>query len=404
MTPDPGLGRPMRVLYVNHTSVVSGAELALLDLLAGFDAKLEPGVACPEGELAERVKALGIPVHPITGTSTSLKLSAKSLLRAVADLSGSARGISRAARSHRAEAVHANSIRAGLMAALLRRGRRPLIVHVHDVLPESTISRIVRRVLLRRATALVAISEYVKERFEDGHARGEKPFPVMFNPIDVSRFCPRDAAASRAALGLSDGVPIMSVIGQITPWKGQDFAVRVLGELHRSHPRARLLIAGEPRFVHAATRFDNRAFDSSLRSLISELRLDGFVDFLGHRDDTELIVSASNVVLVPSWEEPLGRTVLEGMAAAVPVMATCVGGPAETIVDGVTGYVLETREPEAWADVLRKIIDDEALAGRLGREGRARATHLYDRDGYARRMAELYASLVRRAGPGHLHQ
>ena len=87
---------------------------------------------------------------------------------------------------------------------------------------------------------------------------------VIDNPIDLARFDPSrlDRLSAREQLGVGDG-PLLGVVGQITPWKGQEDAIRALPLIRRVHPDAQLLVVGEAKFVAAATRFDNRAYEAA---------------------------------------------------------------------------------------------------------------------------------------------
>src|SRR5207302_5178465 len=114
-----------------------------------------------------------------------------------------------------------------------------------------------------------------------------------------------------------------------------DLAIRVAGELSGTGQPVRLLVVGSPKFTSGATRLDNRAYLDELHRLVAELGLDDTVLFLGEREDVPEILAATDLVLVPSWEEPFGRAIVETMAMGVPVIATSIGGPAEIISDGV---------------------------------------------------------------------
>lgn len=146
------------------------------------------------------------------------------------------------------------------------------------------------------------------------------------------------------------GSPILGLIAQITPWKGQLRAVRVLAQLRRLHPGAELVIIGEAKFITESTSFDNRAYERELRRTVTELGLDDAVHFLGERDDIFRVLAGVDILLVPSTEEPFGRTVIEAMAMGVPVIATDAGGPAEIIRDGVDGLVLPPDATDRWVE------------------------------------------------------
>jgi glycosyltransferase involved in cell wall biosynthesis len=199
---------------------------------------------------------------------------------------------------------------------------------------------------------------------------------VVHNGVDLERFDPEsiDRLAARERLGLGGSPdPVLSIIAQITPWKGQEEAIRATAELAQQGRPTTLLIAGAPKFTSAATRYDNIAYLSRLEGLVEELRLGDRVKFLGEIQDTPLVLSASDVVLVPSWAEPFGRTVIEAMAMATPVVATGVGGPNEIITHGHDGLLVPVRNPGALADAVAHLLSDGKLAAAIGDAARARA-------------------------------
>ena len=117
------------------------------------------------------------------------------------------------------------------------------------------------------------------------------------------------------------------MIGQITPWKGQDDAIRVLALLRPRFPLLRLRIVGSVVFAGPGVTFDNEGFRQQLLGLTDETGVSDAVEFTGATDDLEAVFASLDVVLVPSWEEPFGRVVVEAMAAGAAVVATNRGGP-----------------------------------------------------------------------------
>src|SRR5207248_3224481 len=109
-----------------------------------------------------------------------------------------------------------------------------------------------------------------------------------------------------------------------------------------------LLLIGEARFTSGATRYDNTAYVQNLHELTDALDLGQAVRFVGHRNDVPEVLAALDIALLPSWEEPFGRVVVEAMAAGTPVVATAVGGPTEIIEEGINGLLVPPREPELW--------------------------------------------------------
>lgn len=191
----------MRVLYVNHTAEVSGAEHSLLTLLGALPNTVQPHVATPPGRLAAAVEDLGIPTTAITGTAGSLRLHPLHTPRALAEMGAAALQVHGAARRHGAELVHANSIRAGIVLGLARPPRAATVVHVRDCLPPGPLSTATMRLISATATTVVANSRYTA-RSVLAAAPGAR-VEVVYNPVDLERWNPAriDRIAARARLG-----------------------------------------------------------------------------------------------------------------------------------------------------------------------------------------------------------
>jgi glycosyltransferase involved in cell wall biosynthesis len=381
----------MRVLILNHTAHVSGGERSLLDLLRGLPKTVEPVLGAPDGTLAELARASGVRVTPITGTDASLKLSPRTTLVGSLQLGRAAIEAAALARRSSADILHANSIRAGLSAvAAGALSRRPVVAHLRDTLPPGRVSNLTLAAIARGARVVVANSAHTAAAFTA--ITGRADVEVAYNAIDLDRFDPAryDRAAERARLGLPADALVLIVVAQITPWKGQDEAVRIVHALQEAHPELRLLIVGEAKFVSKSTRYDNLAYLDGIQRRIREAGLEGRVAFLGEREDVPQLLAASDVLLVPSWEEPFGRVVIEGMAMRLPVVATSVGGPAELIADWENGVLAPPRDIEAWARALRALAEDAGLRERLGAAAAERA-RAFGVHAHGARMAEIYA-------------
>jgi glycosyltransferase involved in cell wall biosynthesis len=239
---------------------------------------------------------------------------------------------------------------------------------------------------------VVANSHYAASSWRGAHAGGLVP-RVAHPPVDLDRHRGRDRTAARARLGISDDDPVLGVVAQITPWKGQETAIRALAAIRRFHPRARLLLVGQTLFVDRATRYDNRAYLESLKRTIGDLGLDRCVRFLGQRDDVPDLLSALDVLLVPSSEEPFGLVILEAMAAGTPVVATNRGGPGEIIRDGVSGRLVTPDRTEPWARAVAELLSSAQLREQIVREGLLTA-HRFSIPHYVESFEAVYREAV----------
>ena len=390
----------MRVLYVNHTAEVSGGERSLLTLLGALPDEIEPLLATPRGDLLEAARAVGVPTTEIRGTAGSLRLHPLHTPQALAEMALAGRQVRRAARSHGARVLHANSIRSGLLLAAARpglpgRALPPGVVQVRDVLPPGAVTTATLRAVSRAAAVVVANSRYTAEAVRAA-APGAR-LEVIHNPVDLDRFDPAriDRGAARDALGLPGTRSVLlGLVAQLTPWKGQDTAVRALEIVRRGGLDAHLVLVGSAKFVARSTRFDNEAYVAGLRAAIARAGLEDRVSFLGERDDVPEIVRALDILLLPSVEEPFGRALIEAMALGVPVLATNVGGPPEIVSDGVEGRLLPPGDAEAWAAAISEIAGDPARAAAMGAAGRRRALAEFGADRHAAALLGLYRRLA----------
>src|ERR1700760_2450680 len=375
----------------NHTDAGRGRGPSLRALLAALPPSVEPLVASPRGRLSEAVERLGTATTSIADTAGSLRLHPLHTPRALAEMSVAATQASRAARGHRADVVHANSIRAGLELALARVAPAASIVHVRDCLPPGLLTTATMRTIAAGERTIVANSYYTAETGKRAApaARGEVVDPAS----DLAEFAPARIAraAVRAALGVAGASRVLlGVVAQLSPWKGQDTAIEALRLLREQDVDAHLLLIGEAKFVARATRFDNEAYVSGLHRLVAEAGLDDRVSWLGQREDVAQLIRALDVLLLPSHEEPFGRALLEAMALEVPVLATSVGGPPELVREGVEGYLVPPREPAAWAERVRRVIDGPAQGRALGQAGRVRVAEAFDAKDHAAAMLAVY--------------
>jgi glycosyltransferase involved in cell wall biosynthesis len=401
----------MKVLYVSHTSLMSGAEGALLDLLDALPDNISPVVACPPGPLSDALDSRDVEVMHLPEISGSFRLDLIQTPRTVLQLLTAGLALHRIVRAVAPDVVHANSLRSGLVAGAAFASRSaPVIVHAHDALPNTRSAAIVRAALRPTASTLIAISEYTAKNLVD--LGFTQPIRILFNPLDTQRFDPglRSKADARAELGLAPDQLLLGIVAQITPWKGQEIAIRTTGILRETFPSIKLLIVGEAKFTSSAARYDNAEYKRSLHRLITELGLQRNVEFLGERQDVETIIRSLDVVLAPSWEEPFGRTVIEAMSLETPVVSTNVGGPPEYIRDGVEGFLLSPTDAHAWSDTVANLLAHPELRADVGRSASSKVRSLFDRRDYAHKVAAAYQDVLdssprsrtrgSRAGPG----
>jgi L-malate glycosyltransferase len=387
----------MRILFANHTGAWSGGEVSLMRVAVTLRGDHEVAVACPTaGPLADAVDRAGIARMPLVPVDASLRLHPVQTALGVGQLGAGGLTLARAARRFRADVVHANSPRAGIMAAIAHRlGGPPFVVRAHEHLPLTSIGRGVRSLIVRTAGAVAAVSDFTAGKFNEGLPQSVAT--RVYNSIDHHRFDPDRVrpAALREQLGLASGSALLGQVAQITPWKGQDTAIRAVARLREAGWDAHLVLVGQIAFAGKGVRYDNHAFLQELRRLVGQLGLGAAVHFLGQREDVPEILAALDLSLLPSWEEPFGLVTVESMALGTPPLVSAVGAGPELVEEGVSGRVVPPRQPELWATAAQELLADRQALSRMGERGQAAAADFRDEV----HAAEMLAVYERAAAP-----
>jgi glycosyltransferase involved in cell wall biosynthesis len=175
---------------------------------------------------------------------------------------------------------------------------------------------------------------------------------------------------------------VLGFSGQLIESKGLDLVIEAMGKVPASK-RPRLLVAGQDTQTRGA-------YKATLKALAERVGVAGRVEWLGFLDDVTTLHRRVHAMVCPSREEPLGLVPLEAARFDVPTVANRVGGLAETILDGQTGYLVEPTA-DAWADALARLAGagPDTLA-RLGHGAHERTRTLYSPMAYQERLMAVY--------------
>ncbi len=365
----------MRVLFVNHTCTVSGAERALLQLLDGLRREHQIIAACPKtGALAGEIDRRSVRRRAIPSFEASFRPDLLQTPAGLIRLGAASVAVAGMVRRYRPDVVYANTTRAALTAILSRRLEPvPLVLRLHDHLPQTSAGSAVRGLIAAHADAVLAVSQYTATRFNAGLAR---PLATcVYNGIDHARFDPHrvTAAPLRREFRLEANVLLLGHVAQITPWKGQAESIRVCSELRRRGVDAHLFLVGGVAFTGRQVRFGNPAYLAQLHALVDSLGLEDCVHFLGVRDDVPSLLRSFDLVLLPSQEEPGALVVAESLAMGTPAFVSDEGGTAEFLEDGVSGRALPVGRPELWAQAIVETVSEGDALERMSRKAVAAA-------------------------------
>lgn len=211
----------------------------------------------------------------------------------------------------------------------------------------------------RLPTHIVAVSRAVKrDCVERLHIEPDR-ITVIRTGVDSPGLVDQArVSAQRAQWSVAQDAPLVVTVARLSYEKGVDALIDAAAVLHRSHPRARVVVLGE-----GPDRRD-------LEARIQDRGLDGTVLLAGFQDDIWPALAAADVVCLPSKSEGLPNALLEAMASGRPVVATAVGGVPEVVDSGQDGVLVEPGDAGRLAEEIARILDDAELARRLGEAAR----------------------------------
>jgi glycosyltransferase involved in cell wall biosynthesis len=361
--------KKMRIVYVNHTGHVSGAEQVLLDILRGLDRSLyEPHVLCPaEGRLAEEIKAANVPCRPLPPVNSRFALRPDRILRSVRHFWKAIVATRRHVKELKPDLVHANTIRSGIAASIATVGTGiPVLWHVHDILPKHMLSTVIRVfALASRRTQVIAVSHASAREF-----CGALPFNgrvrTIHNGVDLDRFPAKSGAPSafRNELSIPDDAFLVCAVGQVCARKGLSELLNAVASIQERAPQMHLAIVGRAVFKH------EEGYLNSLLNAAAASRCADRVHFTGELRDVSSVLQGADLLVLNSRQEPFGLVLVEAMASGTPVVATRVGGIPEIVRDSENGWLIEKGDTYGLASKLLELSHNPNLLRQAAENGR----------------------------------
>ncbi|MFI5088929.1 MAG: glycosyltransferase [Terriglobales bacterium] len=209
---------------------------------------------------------------------------------------------------------------------------------------------------------------------------------TLYNGIELDQIASRDSTAvSRASLGCAEASHLIITAANIRRVKGLDVLVRAAAIVQREFPRASFLIVGgilEPEYGR------------ELEELARSLALSDSVKFLGARKDVMPLLAISDVFCLPSRSEGFSNALVEAMASGLPCVATRVGGNAEALADGQSGYIVDSDDPQAMAERILILLRDPELRRRMGQRGKETVESRFSAHSMITQLVGVYDELL----------
>jgi glycosyltransferase involved in cell wall biosynthesis len=376
---------PLRVMFVLTSMPVGGAETLLVNLVRRLDRnQFLPELCCtkelgPLGEeLAEEIPAFS---HMLTH-KTDLRVFPR---------------LTRLLRWRRTDALitvgAGDKMFWGRLAAW-RAGVPVIASALHSTGWPDGVGRM-NRLLTPITDAFIAVAEPHGEYLVEREGFPRRKVCVIPNGVDVERFrTAGDRLAVRSELGLTPTTPVAGIVAALRPEKNHELFLRAAEIVRRRIPEATFLIVGD-----GPER-------PKLEATAAELGITSAVRFLGTRSDIPRLLAAMDVFALTSRMEANPVSILEAMATGRPVVAPNVGSIAESVADGVTGYLTEQGNGGQTAQRICDLLENVELARSMGRVGQQVVVDRWSLDvmvrGYEQLINRIYSAKCAKSRPGML--
>lgn len=363
-----------RVLFLIETKGPGGAETVVVHLARHMDPSRYQTrvVLLGTGWLHEELQRQGVDVV-IVPSERSWDI-------------GFLRRLMRAAREFKADLIHAHLPGTNLYGAVAAHFLGiPSVVTYHGELHqpgyEPRFAGVKNYLVKRWADRIVLVADYLRHDFVSTAKFPPRMLSIIYNGIPV-RSLPTEPQrlAKRSELGLPATAPVVGVVANIRRPKGYQYWIEAAALISRELPEARFVVVGQ----------GSGALLEEFQQQVEQYRMKDRLMHLGFRSDTPDLLGAFDLFMLSSISEGLPLAVVEAMAAGLPVVATRVGGMAELVEDGASGYLVPPANSRELAERALKVLRDPSLRTAMAERGRAIVKQMFSLEHMVRQYQDLY--------------
>lgn len=404
----------MRILYLNPSGNLGGAEISLLEILASMRESRPDWtiglITAQDGPLATKARNMGVEVEVVPFPEAVSKLGDAGigdrqgkwslpwrLLMSAGALISYERRLRLAVKRFYPDVMHTNGFKMHILGIRTRPRHTPVIWHIHDYVSSRPIMKRLLSMYAGDCAHVVANSESVRSDIQ--MIVGDSvPVICVYNSIDVQDLRPDGPRADldRAA-GLEEaceGIVRIGLLGTFARWKGHEVFLQALSQLP-PELAVRGYIIGAPLYQTQGSQYSM----DELQALGAKLGLSNKIGFTGFMENRAEVLRALDVVVHASTSpEPFGMVIVEAMACGRAVIAADAGGAAELIKNGVTALAHPPGDARILSQKMARLASRPDLREQLGRQARAVAEQRFDRSRLAAQLIPIYSGVVSGSG------
>lgn len=378
----------LNVLFVMFQMGMGGSERLVYNLALKLDrSRFYPSVAWFVGnEALSEFKDLQIPLYHVPKTKR-------------VDLSAMQR-LHRIIRENEIDVVNAQHFMPAVYSyyGCKIKERRSLIFTAHSKWEIEEIPwkwKMIGRHLLSRIDTSVGVTRETSNCIQETFKTDAQQNVTIENGVDIGAFNPMSnvEGLKRAVLGLSGHEKLVGIVANFKEVKNHRFLLEAFAKLVEKYDNVRLLLVGTG-FTGDA---DNT--EEGLRRFVNENLLTGRVIFLGYRSDIPQLLRVMDVFCLPSFKEGLPISLIEAMAAGLPIVGTNVDGIKDLVIPNRNGLLVDLGDVDGLVSALDALITNDGLRERMGNESRNLAINTYSLRRCIDEYEKLFLSLVQHKKP-----
>lgn len=376
-----------KVLYINHVSQVSGAEVSLLNLLKRLDRdKYCPIVVCPsKGMLSKELQQLEIQTEFLFFFRFKRTFNVFILIAYFLRYFCILCRLCSLIVKYKISLVHSNSTNAHIYGAVVARFMRiPSVWSARDLVPLGLLGKF----LFPLSSKIIAVSQEIAREVSK-YGRNLDKLITIYNGVNIGLLGAKNKNNNiRKEIGIVKDIFLVGMVSQMVPWKRHSDFLTAVAKVVKSNSKVMALVVGDDIFN------DQKKYKADIHNLSHKLGLQDKVIFTGYRHDIPEVLDALDLLVVPSEREPFGRVIIEAMASMKPVIAANAGGIPEIIQDGINGILVPVGDPNAIAEAIIKLVKDRNLAKELGFAGRDTVEKRFTIEENVCKIQDIYEELL----------
>ncbi len=370
----------MNILYIIQNDEFGGGERGFMQLAVSLRDRFRIFVAAmPGGRFEQGLEQADIGI-------ISVDIKRRFTFKPI-------RQIERIIRKHSIELVHSQGARADFFTRIA--GRLAGVPHIlctiqmpvenFDIGPlRKKIYRFIDWLSERYVERFIVVADTLKRVLVEWRGIPAERVVKIYNGIELDQYRPSAKQSNlRKQWGVSSEAPLIGTIGRLVWQKGFEYLIEATPAIIKAYPQAKILFVGDG------------PLSDKLVALSEELKVKDHVIFTGFRSDVKEILSAIDLLAIPSLLEGFPMITLEAMAMARPIVATKIDGITEQITDGKDGILVPPRDPKSLAEAIIRVLSDKKSAEAMGLEARKKVEQEFSVERMVAETEKVYLSLMR---------